>query len=155
MRLKHHSHGLKNQHLGYLSLFRDQGGSEVQILSPRPYFQQLRRFSFLRVDSRATRLLPGLALLALVLVSLETAHGQTAAQQTLNLSTTISIPPTQSWAHSNCFLLPSYLALTAADAWATQRDQTMRWHIERNPRFHTLPLAGLPTLPGRLLLWLV
>ncbi len=85
------------------------------------------------MDSRATRLLPGLALLALVLVSLETAHGQTTAQQTLNLSTTISIPPTQSWAHSNCFLLPSYLALTAADAWATQRDQTMRWHIERNP----------------------
>jgi hypothetical protein len=34
MRLKHHSHGLKNQQLGQFSLFRDQGVGGSNPLSP-------------------------------------------------------------------------------------------------------------------------
>jgi hypothetical protein len=34
MRLKHHSHGLKNQHLGGFPLFRDQGVGGSNPLSP-------------------------------------------------------------------------------------------------------------------------
>jgi hypothetical protein len=64
-----------------------------------------------------------LTLLVSLAFLLGTAHGQELP----------STPSQQSWAHSSRFLLPSYLLLTGADAWATERDQTQRYHYERNP----------------------
>jgi hypothetical protein len=39
MRLKHHSHGLKNQHFGEFPLFRDQGVGGSNPLSPTNPFR--------------------------------------------------------------------------------------------------------------------
>jgi hypothetical protein len=39
----------------------------------------------------------------------------------------------QSFLKENRVWLPSYLALQGADAWGTERDQSYRYHHERNP----------------------
>ena len=56
MRLKHHSHGLKNQHLGCFSLFRDQGVGGSNPLSPTNYFQSLTILQILQIEPLVRRL---------------------------------------------------------------------------------------------------
>ena len=45
MRLKHHSHELKNQQLGKFPLFRDQGVGGSNPLSPTNYLQSVAAIS--------------------------------------------------------------------------------------------------------------